>query len=187
MPITQERIRDLLVEYKQWLDTIDSLVADAATREQSGQTTQAKYIQLVADVERLRRCHRHYFTVEWRDLNRNWKRNQRQAAKMEAKRRRQGVAPRKDYEGIKGDFVPRGILSLSPEQQREEEIYRRFCAGEGADEMEGGFEGDFLPLAPPPQNDEMDKIRCQYELGLANAPTEEQLEAWRNKKQQEGI
>lgn len=181
MPFTQERLRDLLVEYKALIDTADSIIADATTRELNGQGLQAKYVQLVKDVERLGRCHRHFFALEWRDLNRNWKRNQRAAQKQAAKRRAQGVVPRGDFEGIRGDYVPRGILALSPEQQKEDEVYRRFCAGQ-EETGDASSEADLVPLPPAADQEERDRLRCQFDLGLPGPPTDEQFAKWQTAK-----
>ncbi len=178
MPVTQDRLRDLLTEYKRYLDAFGQLIQGAVTREDAGFDARTKYLNIVAELENIRAIQHPRFTIEWDLLNRNWKRNQRQAEIQRNKRARLGVVPRRPHEGIAGDYIPRGILSLSPDQMREEEEYARFNAG-----LEGG---ETLPVRKSEEvvtdQTEMQLIQCQFELGLANKPTEEQFTAWKERK-----
>jgi hypothetical protein len=178
MSLTQERLRDILTEYKTWIDNVTLLIDSALTREATGRSNPAiAYTALLAEIESLRSLPRMRFVVEWHELNKNWKRNQRNAEVARQKRRKRGVPERKASEGIRGDYVARGRLSLSPQQLAEEEEYLRFNA-------ENAYvpEGKPKPAKQERDSPDMDIIRCQYELGLADAPSEEQLAKWRERK-----
>ena len=181
MSFTQERLRDLLLEYKRYIDAFNALVTGAKAREDAGLDARAKYVNIIAELEGIRAIEHPRFTIEWEKINRNWKRNQRQADIQRAKRRRLGVVPRRDFEGIQDNYVPRGILALSPDQMREEEEYMR--AQEEAreyDRAQGVRAGTATARQAKPLDDvNLDAIRCQYELGLANPPSAAQLAAWK--------
>lgn len=178
MSINQERLREILVEYKTWVDNVTLLIDSALTREREGGVNPAiAYTALLAEIESLRTLPRIRLAIEWHELNKNWKRNQRNAEVARQKRRARGVPERKSIHGINANFVARGRLSFSPAQLAEEEEYLRH----NADPANAPC-GTVRPEKQNPANPNMDIIRCQYELGLADKPTEAQLEEWRKRK-----
>ncbi len=178
MSINQERLREILTEYKTWIDNVELFINGALTREREGsQNVTVAYTALLAEIESLKTLPRMRFVVEWHELNKNWKRNQRNAEVARQKRRKAGVPERKSSFGIQSNYIARGRLSLSPAQLAEEEVYLGF----NADPANAPTNAP-QPAKQDRANPDMDLLRCQYELGLADKPTEVQLAAWREKK-----
>jgi hypothetical protein len=176
MPITQDRLRDLLEEHERTLQSIDARL-NTADRLHANQSLTAadKFEMLHSDITLLRSLSRTFAIVERRWLNANWKKNQRSAAKQERARRLAGVAPR--GKPTDSDWLPHESYSgLAPSA----DDYDRF-------DRDPAFAPSTAPASGQhvaPANSEYDIYACQYELGLADKPSEQQLAAWRTKRAQ---
>jgi len=171
MPITQDRLRDLLEEHERTLQAIDSLLraTDSLGANRSLQADE-KFTMLISEISLLRSLSRTYAIVERRWLNANWKKNQRSAAKQERARRLAGVTPR--GRPSDSDWMPQeSYHGLAPSG----DDYVHF-------DHNAAFAPDKARMKPLQASDEYDIYRCQHELGLADKPTAEQLAKWREER-----
>jgi hypothetical protein len=184
MSITQERIRDLLEEYENLINAVQACLrraGDLIGRETL--TAADKADMLWNELCTLKAIPRYHAMVERRDLNRNWKRNQRQADKARQKRRERGI-PERSRNATDTDWLPRG-LGVS-EQFIEDDGYDAFNA-----------DPRFAPTNPasatrPSDADdnrkpsqltpEQEVYLCMHEMGLAEKPTADQLTFWKEMK-----
>jgi hypothetical protein len=162
MPITQQRLRDLLEEHEACLRAIDALRTNAEGHYRNKMLDATDRVEmlyaetlLLADVPRL------YAKLERRDLDRNWKKNQKLAAKQERKRRAKGIAPR--GQPTDTDWVPH---TQAP--QPEPVVF--------TDEDEAAYAA-FNAQGAAPLDDEA--AQCMRELGLTEPPSPSLLESWR--------
>ena len=178
MPITQDRLRDLLEEYERTIVAVTArLKAATEINALRSLTDHDKFELLYNEVLLLSNLPRTYAIVERRDLNRNWKRNQSAAAKQERARRAKGIAPR--GKPTDTDWVPH-------------ETYQgRFPSGDDYESFD--HDAQFAPEQKRPSpnanansaaagSNEYDIYLCQHELGLADKPTETQYAKWRQDK-----
>ncbi len=155
MPITQERLRDLLEEHETWINALSAFRTNAdSIYNNPALAASDKLEMLYGETLLLRDLSRTYAIVERRDLNRNWKLNQRLAAKQQRKRRAAGIVPR--GMATETDWVPH-------EASFDEAAY----AAHNAD----------------PANQANSEIaQCMTEMGLSEPPSPSMLENWRTNR-----
>jgi hypothetical protein len=189
MPITQSRLRDLLEEYETTISAIQLALRRARGIMESETLSGVQKADLLfGELAPLGALPRMLALVERRDLNRSWKRNQRQADIAARKRRERGVPER--GKPTDSDWLPRAHFGEQYIADDGYDAWEREEAAKGPamappavspDQVAKLHADDAKPRALPA---EYDIFLCQHELGLADQPTEAQLAQWREKRRQ---
>ncbi len=189
MPFTQDRLRAILLEYSKWVESVTNLLTN--TDQALGQSCDAadKLRSIAFDIDSLRGIPRTRLDIEMDALNRNWKRNQRQAAKMERKRRAAGIAPREPT-GIESDYLPRGQLAAFTTGEQADDIYtgppstispdmiRHYLHDTETDEQEpkNATVSSLDPFAPISARE---RAQCKAEMEMDEEPSDGVVRSWR--------